>query len=67
VISTTLVLVQTLNGLQLGIMLFLFAAGLTLVLGIVNLVNLAHGSLYMISVVLPAPLGPRRASLRDET
>jgi branched-chain amino acid transport system permease protein len=39
---------QLLNGVQLGVMLFLLAAGLTLVLGIMNLVNLAHGSLYMI-------------------
>ena len=36
-----------LNGLQFGLMLFLLAAGLTLVLGIMDLVNLAHGSLYM--------------------
>jgi branched-chain amino acid transport system permease protein len=39
---------QLLNGVQLGVMLFLMAAGLTLVLGIMNLVNLAHGSLYMV-------------------
>ncbi len=38
---------QVFNGLQLGVMLFLMAAGLTLVLGIMNMVNLAHGSLYM--------------------
>jgi branched-chain amino acid transport system permease protein len=38
---------QLLNGVQLGVMLFLMAAGLTLVLGIMNFVNLAHGSLYM--------------------
>ena len=43
-----LVLEQCLNGLQLGVMLFLMAAGLTLVFGIMNLVNLAHGSLYMV-------------------
>ena len=42
-----LVLEQTLNGLQFGVMLFLMAAGLTLVFGIMNMVNLAHGSLYM--------------------
>ncbi|WP_374446340.1 branched-chain amino acid ABC transporter permease [Stella sp.] len=42
-----LVLTQALNGLQLGVMLFLMAAGLTLVFGIMGLVNLAHGSLYM--------------------
>ncbi|MDR2837309.1 MAG: branched-chain amino acid ABC transporter permease, partial [Azonexus sp.] len=39
---------QSLNGLQYGLMLFLLAAGLTLVFGIMDLINLAHGSLYMI-------------------
>jgi len=43
---------QTLNGLQLGVTLFLMAAGLTLVFGIMNLVNLAHGSLYMVGAYL---------------
>ncbi len=43
---------QTLNGLQFGVMLFLMAAGLTLVLGIMNVVNLAHGSLYMVGAYL---------------
>jgi branched-chain amino acid transport system permease protein len=43
-----LVFEQLLNGVQLGVMLFLLAAGLTLVLGIMNMVNLAHGSLYML-------------------
>jgi branched-chain amino acid transport system permease protein len=47
-----LVFEQTLNGLQLGVMLFLMAAGLTLVLGIMNVVNLAHGSLYMVGAYL---------------
>ncbi|USG59664.1 branched-chain amino acid ABC transporter permease [Sneathiella marina] len=42
-----LLLEQVLNGFQLGILLFLLAAGLTLVFGIMDLVNLAHGSLYM--------------------
>ena len=42
-----LVLEQCLNGLQFGLLLFLLAAGLTLVFGIMDLVNLAHGSLYM--------------------
>jgi branched-chain amino acid transport system permease protein len=44
----TLLLEQILNGLQFGVMLFLLAAGLTLVFGIMGLVNLAHGSLYMV-------------------
>ncbi|WP_366554354.1 branched-chain amino acid ABC transporter permease [Aquibaculum sediminis] len=52
--STTLLLIQTLNGLQFGVMLFLMAAGLTLVFGIMNLVNLAHGSLYMMGAYFAA-------------
>jgi branched-chain amino acid transport system permease protein len=44
----TLALEQLLNGVQFGIMLFLLAAGLTLIFGIMNVINLAHGSLYMI-------------------
>ncbi len=40
-------LIQVLNGVQLGLLLFLLAAGLTLTFGIMDLVNLAHGSLYM--------------------
>ena len=47
-----LVFEQLLNGIQLGVMLFLMAAGLTLVLGIMNLVNLAHGALYMVGAYL---------------
>ncbi len=43
-----LFLVQLLNGIQLGVLLFLVAAGLTLVFGILDFVNLAHGALYMI-------------------
>ena len=49
-----LILEQALNGLQLGVMLFLMAAGLTLVFGIMNLVNLAHGSFYMVGAYLAA-------------
>ena len=45
---------QFLNGFQLGIILFLLAAGLTLVFGIMDLVNLAHGSLYMIGAFFGA-------------
>lgn len=43
-----LVLEQLLNGLQYGVMLFLLAAGLTLIFGIMGVINLAHGSLYMV-------------------
>lgn len=46
--STLLIAEQVLNGLQLGVTLFLMAAGLTLVFGVMGLINLAHGSLYMI-------------------
>jgi branched-chain amino acid transport system permease protein len=49
-----LVLEQALNGLQFGLMLFLLAAGLTLVFGIMDMVNLAHGSLYMVGAYLVA-------------
>jgi len=49
-----LVFEQFLNGLQLGLLLFLLAAGLTLVFGIMDLVNLAHGSLYMLGAYFAA-------------
>ena len=47
---------QCLNGIQLGMLLFLLAAGLTLVFGIMDLVNLAHGSLYMLGAYFAATL-----------
>ncbi len=47
---------QSLNGLQFGLMLFLLAAGLTLVFGIMDMINLAHGSLYMTGAYLAAAL-----------
>ncbi len=46
--SATLVIEQLLNGLQFGMMLFLMSAGLTLVFGVMGLINLAHGVLYMV-------------------
>ena len=49
-----LVIEQFLNGLQFGLLLFLLAAGLTLVFGIMDLVNLAHGSLYMLGAYFAA-------------
>ena len=52
--SGLLVLEQALNGLQLGFMLFLLAAGLTLVFGVMDMINLAHGSLYMVGAFLAA-------------
>src|SRR2546430_1394665 len=49
-----LVVEQFLNGLQFGLLLFLLAAGLTLVFGIMDFVNLAHGSLYMMGAYFAA-------------
>ncbi|MBB3713760.1 branched-chain amino acid transport system permease protein [Limimaricola variabilis] len=46
--SMILLIEQLLNGIQSGLMLFLMAAGLTLVFGVMGLINLAHGSLYMV-------------------
>src|SRR5438067_11944041 len=45
---------QVLNGVQFGVMLFLMAAGLTLIFGIMNVINLAHGSLYMVGAYVAA-------------
>jgi branched-chain amino acid transport system permease protein len=50
----TLFIEQCLNGIQFGLLLFLLAAGLTLVFGIMDLVNLAHGSLYMLGAYFAA-------------
>src|SRR5262249_41754240 len=50
--STSLLLVQILNGLQLGVLLFLIAAGLTLVFGVMDFINLAHGVQYMLGAYL---------------
>ncbi|GHC70265.1 branched-chain amino acid ABC transporter permease [Limoniibacter endophyticus] len=49
-----LFLLQSLNGIQFGILLFLVAAGLTLIFGVMDLINLAHGVLYMIGAYLTA-------------
>src|SRR6478672_12798102 len=54
--STTLLAVQVLNGLQLGILLFLVAAGLTLVFGVMDFINLAHGVQYMLGAYLAVML-----------
>jgi len=54
--NATLLLVQALNGLQFGILLFLVAAGLTLVFGVMDFINLAHGVQYMIGAYLGAVL-----------
>ena len=52
--SIVLLAEQILNGLQFGIMLFLMAAGLTLIFGVMGLINLAHGSLYMVGAFAAA-------------
>ena len=52
--TTTLLLVQVLNGLQFGLILFLIAAGLTLVFGVMDFINLAHGVQYMLGAYLAA-------------
>ncbi len=52
----TLLLVQTLNGIQLGLLLFLIAAGLTLVFGVMDFINLAHGVQYMLGAYLGVAL-----------
>jgi branched-chain amino acid transport system permease protein len=50
--SASLLVVQLFNGLQLGILLFLVAAGLTLVFGVMDFINLAHGVQYMLGAYL---------------
>ena len=52
--TLSLFVIQMLNGLQLGVLLFMLSAGLTLVFGIMNFVNLAHGSLYMMGAYFAA-------------
>src|SRR6056297_1637481 len=60
--SLILIAEQILNGLQFGIMLFLMAAGLTLIFGVMGLINLAHGSLYMIGAFCAAAVGAATGS-----
>src|SRR4051812_8031520 len=55
--SLNLLVVQLLNGAQLGVLLFLVAAGLTLVFGVMNFINLAHGVQYMLGAYFAASLG----------
>ena len=61
-----LVLEQLLNGLQLSLTLFLLAAGLTLVFGIMGVINLAHGSLYMIGAYAGAWAAARAAKRAEK-
>lgn len=60
--DVSLLLVQTLNGIQFGVLLFLLAAGLTLVFGIMDLINLAHGAFYMLGAYFAAMLYKATAS-----
>ena len=60
--SLILLIEQVLNGLQFGVMLFLTAAGLTLVFGVMGLINLAHGSLYMIGAFAAAAVAAATGS-----
>ncbi|WP_212525486.1 branched-chain amino acid ABC transporter permease [Actibacterium sp. MT2.3-13A] len=60
--STLLLIEQVLNGLQLGVMLFLMAAGLTLIFGVMGLINLAHGSLYMVGAFAAAAVAAATGS-----
>src|SRR5579871_5333591 len=60
--SWNLLFVQSLNGLQYGVLLFLLGAGLTLVLGIMNFVNLAHASLYMLGAYIGAAVFAKTGS-----
>ena len=60
--TVSLFIAQVLNGLQLGVLLFMLSAGLTLVFGIMNFVNLAHGSLYMMGAYFAAAVYGRTES-----
>ncbi|MCB1366100.1 MAG: branched-chain amino acid ABC transporter permease [Rhodobacteraceae bacterium] len=60
--SLLLFIEQVLNGLQFGVMLFLMAAGLTLIFGVMGLINLAHGSLYMIGAFAAAAVSAATGS-----
>lgn len=55
--------IQLLNGLQYGLLLFMIAAGLTLIFGILGVINLAHGSFYMIGAYLAYWLSDKTGSL----
>lgn len=61
-VQMLLILEQILNGLQLGITLFLMSAGLTLVFGIMRVINLAHGSFYMIGAYIGATVAAQSGS-----
>jgi branched-chain amino acid transport system permease protein len=61
-VTFILLVEQILNGLQFGVMLFLMAAGLTLIFGVMGLINLAHGSLYMVGAFAAAAVAAATGS-----
>ena len=61
--SVAVFLVQCLNAVQYGLLLFLVASGLTLIFGIMRIINLAHGSFYMVGAYLAFALAERTGSL----
>lgn len=61
--AVAIYLIQLLNGLQLGLLLFLVASGLTLIFGIMGVINLAHGSFYMVGAYLAWSLASMTGSL----
>jgi len=62
-VDSVFLFIQILNGLQYGLLLFLIASGLTLVFGIMGVINLAHGSFYMIGAYLALSLTQMTGSL----
>ena len=60
--SAALLIEQSLNGVQFGVMLFLMASGLTLIFGVMGLINLAHGSLYMVGAFAAAAVAAATGS-----
>jgi len=61
--SAIFFLIQVLNGVQLGLLLFLVASGLTLIFGIMGIINLAHGSFYMLGAYFAFALAERTHNL----
>jgi branched-chain amino acid transport system permease protein len=59
----SLILIQALNALQYGLLLFLVASGLTLIFGVMGVINLAHGSFYMMGAYLAFSLAPLTGNL----
>jgi branched-chain amino acid transport system permease protein len=62
-LDVSFLLIQAMNGLQYGLLLFLVATGLTLIFGIMGIINLAHGSFYMIGAYLAFSLSSLTGSL----